>query len=255
MNFFDSHAHLTDLNAYENIDEVIKRANIAKVTKIINICSNKTSLENGIKLNTKYNFIYNASSSSPHDVEKDGSSFFRVVEKAALDKKIIAIGESGLDYYYEHSKKEIQKDFLIKYLSLAKKYNLPIILHVRDAFLDAFKILDEHYINKKTLLHCFTGNSKEALDAISRGWFISFSGIVTFKNSQNLRDTLKLIPIEKILIETDSPFLAPQSIRGKKNEPAYVVEVAECIANVKNMTLEDVAKMTFENTVNFFGIR
>lgn len=255
MHFIDSHAHITDDNVYENIDEIIERAKRLNVTKIINICSNKESLDKGILLKEKYESIYLTAATSPHDVEKEGEDFFPLVEDACINKKIIAIGETGLDYFYEYSKKEIQKKFFIKYLLLAKKFNLPVIIHVRDAFLDLFSIADEFYQNKKALLHCFTGNESEAKEALSRGWYISFSGIVTFKKSENLRKVVKEIPMDKILIETDSPYLSPESKRGKRNEPSNVIEIAEFIAKIKNLSLKEVAKITYANTINFFSIK
>jgi len=255
MDFFDSHAHLTDQDAYENLDEIIERAKMANITKIINICSDKISIEKGLLLTKKYNFIYTAAATSPHMVEKEGDFFFPVVENLAKNKKIVAIGETGLDYFYEYSNKEIQKKFLIKYFQLAKKYNLPVIIHARDAFLDLFSIADEfYYQNEKAVLHCFTGNEKEAKEILKRGWYISFSGIVTFKNNYTLRKVLKYIPMDKILIETDSPLLSPQSKRGKKNEPANLVEIAQYIANEKNIILEELAKITYENTSRCFSL-
>ncbi len=255
MDFIDSHAHLTDQNVYENLDEVVKRAKKANVTKIINICTDKDSLEKGLLLSEKYDFIYTAAATTPHLVETQGEDFFPIVEKAIIDKKIIAVGETGLDYYYEYSKKEVQKNFLIKYLLLAKKYNLPVIIHSREAFFDLFSIADKFYQNQKAVLHCFTGSQDEANEVLKRGWYISFSGIVTFKKSDELRNILKIIPLDKILIETDSPLLSPQSKRGKKNEPANLVEIAECVAKVKNLTLAGIAKITYDNTIRFFSLK
>jgi TatD DNase family protein len=252
MHFIDSHAHLTDQNVYENLPEVILRAKKANVSKIINICTDKDSLDKGLDLSEKYDFIYLSAASTPHDVEKNGEEFFKLVEKAIINKKLVAIGETGLDYHYELSKKQIQKKYLIEYLLLSKKYNLPIIFHVREAFSDLFSITDEFYKNQKALLHCFTGTLQESKQVLDRGWYLSFSGIVTFKKNDDLRNVLKTIPLDRILIETDSPLLAPQSKRGKKNEPANVVEIAECIAKVKNLSLEKIAEITYENTIKFF---
>lgn len=254
MHFVDSHCHLTDLDFFPNPFEVIERAKNAKVSKLVNVCSNQKSLEKATQLQKKYEFLYLAAATSPHDVEKEGLDFFPIVEGAAKDKKLIAIGETGLDYYYEYSKKEIQKKFFINYLLLAQKYYLPVIIHCRDAFEDLFSIMGEFYKSKKAILHCFTGKVEEAKEAINRGWYISFSGIVTFKNSNNLREVVNEVPIDKILIETDSPFLAPQTNRGKKNEPAFVIEVAECIAKVKGMDLKEVARVTTDNAMKIFSI-
>ncbi|NGX52421.1 MAG: putative metal-dependent hydrolase YcfH [Candidatus Anoxychlamydiales bacterium] len=251
MEFFDSHAHLTGEGDYENLDEIIKRAKGANVTKIINICTDLGSLDRGLELSKKYDFVFAAAATTPHGADNDNDILFEDVKKAALNKKLIAIGETGLDYFYGFEKKEFQKLFFTNYLELAKETNLPLIIHARDAFEDIFKIADKVEL-KRAVLHCFTGTEKEAKKVLDRGWLISFSGIITFKNSSDLRDVLKNIPIESILIETDAPFLSPQSKRGQKNEPANVVETAEVIANIKNKSLEEIAKITFDNANKFF---
>ncbi len=252
MKFFETHAHLTDKGIVTKAGEMIKRAKNAKVEKIINICTDKISLEHGLRLSEKYNdIIFNTAATTPHDIEKDGSSFFPIVEKAAKNKKIIAIGETGLDYFYRYSKPEMQKEYLIKYFDVAKKYNLPVIIHCRDAFDDLFAITDKYY-NGPLVLHCFTGSVEEVKRALEKGWFISFSGIVTFKNSDKLREVVKAVPIERMFIETDSPLLAPRSKRGRLNEPSFIVEIAGTIAKVKNISLEDVSNITYENANAFF---
>jgi len=254
MHFIDTHAHLTDLDAYDNLDEIIKRAKDANVLKIINICTNKASLEKGLRLAEKYDCIYNTAATTPHDVEKEGDIFFPIVDQIAENKQIVAIGETGLDYYYKYSPLETQKKFLQKYIKLAKKYNLPLVIHCRESFSDLFKIADTEGLKSKAVLHCFTGTQIEAKEVLKRGWYISFSGIVTFKNSNELREVIEIVPLDRILIETDSPYLAPQVKRGKKNEPANVVEIAKTIAGVKNMNLDEVANITYKNAINFFLI-
>jgi len=170
----------------------------------------------------------------------------------AKEKKLIAIGETGLDYFYGLSKKDLQKKYLINYFRLAIKHKLPLILHCRDAFLDLFEIADKEFVDQKALLHCFTGTQKEVRNVLDRGWYVSFSGIITFKNSNDLIEIVKICPLDRILIETDSPLLAPQSKRGKLNEPAYVVETAQMIASIKNVSLEEIAKITFDNAMKFY---
>lgn len=251
MQFFDSHAHLTEEGDYDNLDEIIKRAKDANVTKITNICTDLGSLIRGLELSKKYDFIFTAAATTPHGADNDSDIFFEDVKKAALNKKLIAIGETGLDYFYGFEKKNFQILFFKNYLKLAKETNLPLIIHARDAFEDIFKITDEIEYNK-VVLHCFTGTKKEARKVLDKGWFISFSGIITFKNSFDLRDVIKDIPKDRILIETDSPLLAPQSKRGKKNEPANIVETAKIIADIKNIGLSEIAKITFDNTNRFF---
>ena len=252
MQFFDSHAHLTLQDEYENIDEIVDRAKKANVTKIINVCTNRSSLEEGLRLSKKYDFIHNSAATTPHDVDYQEDVFFSFVDQMAKEKKIIAIGECGLDYFYGKEKKDLQKKYLINYLHLAKKHNLGVIIHCRDAFLDLFEITDKEFINKKACLHCFTGLEKEAHEVIDRGWYISFSGIITYKNAQDIRDIVKNVPLDRLLIETDSPLLAPQSKRGKLNEPANLEEVAQMVADIKKISLEEIAQITFDNATKFY---
>ncbi|MCK4934085.1 MAG: TatD family hydrolase, partial [Simkaniaceae bacterium] len=165
--------------------------------------------------------------------------------------KLVAIGETGLDYFYEHSDKELQKAFLIRYIQLAADCKLPVVIHCRDAFSDLYSILDEH-LKTPLMLHCFTGSLEEANEAIERGYRISISGIATFKKSGELRETIKQIPLEYLVLETDSPFLAPQNYRGKQNEPSFIVETAKMLANVKGVPFDLVAQVTTKNAERFF---
>ena len=197
--------------------------------------------------------VSNAGATTPHDVEKEGEAFFSAFEKAALEGKLVAVGETGLDYYYEHSKKEMQQEFFIKYMELARRAKLPLIIHCRDAFDDFFDLVDAHYPEKKAgVLHCFTGTVRDAEKLIERDWYLSFSGIITFKKSEELREVVSITPLEQMFIETDAPYLAPQSRRGKVNEPSYVIETAEMIAKVKNLSLTEVQQKTFSNAQSFF---
>lgn len=165
----------------------------------------------------------------------------------------MALGETGLDYYYEHSPKELQKKFLIQYFHLAIQTGLPVIFHCRDAFSDLFMLGDAEYKGKPALVHCFTGTVEEAKAALDRGWSISFSGIITFKKSEALREVVKYVPLSKMLIETDAPYLAPQSKRGSLNESSFLSETAQMIAELKQVSLETVAKATSENACAFFS--
>lgn len=253
MHLFDSHAHLTSPEMLPNLDKIIERA---KGQRIVNICTDKETLEAGILLNKKYPHIRNAGATTPHDVEKEGALFFPLFEEAAKEKKLVAIGETGLDYHYEHSPVPLQKEFLKRYLLLASSLDLPVIFHCREAFDDLFSIVDYEYPkNKPAVLHCFTGTMLEAEEVLKRGWFLSLSGIVTFKKSTHLREVAKMVPLSQLLIETDAPFLAPQSKRGKQNEPAYLIETAQMIADVKNISLEEVAAASYKNgSALFFKI-
>lgn len=248
MQFFDSHAHISSL---PDAEETLARAKKENVTHILNICTDKETLEKGILLAKKHLHIMNAGATTPHDVATEGELFFPLFEKAARSKELVAVGETGLDYHYEHSPIDLQKQFLVKYLLLAAETKLPVIFHCREAFSDLFSIVDYEYPKTApAILHCFTGSVQEAEEVLKRGWFLSLSGIVTFKKSETLREVAKMVPLSQLLIETDTPYLAPQSQRGKQNEPAFIVETARYIANLKNISLEEVAKATFENAVS-----
>lgn len=249
----DTHAHLTSLELAPSADEIIARAQAAGVTRIVNICTDRPSLEKGLELAERYDWIFNAAATTPHDVVKDGEAFFPLVVAQAKKKKLIAIGETGLDYFYEHSPKVMQQDFTRRYLQLASACGLPAIFHCRDAFPDLFSLTNEVYAGKPALLHCFTGTVDEAKQGIERGWMISFSGILTFKKSEALRDVAKYVPLENIVVETDAPYLSPQSLRNKVNEPAFIRETVEVLARLKNMPVEEIARITSENAAKFFS--
>ena len=256
--FSDSHAHLSSRDVLPGIEGVLKRAQDANVSTILNICTDKETFEQGLLLAEKYPWVYNSASTTPHDVDKEGDSFFPLVVDQAKNGKLKAIGETGLDYYYTHSARETQQHFLRRYLKLALEVHLPVVIHCREAFDDFFKILDEEYIvngrHAPGVLHCFTGTVKEAEEVIKRGWFLSLSGIVTFKKSDILREVAKIVPMEQLLIETDTPYLAPQSHRGKQNEPSYLPETAAFIAQLKGVSVQELATKTSENLMRFLKI-
>lgn len=247
--FIDTHAHLTSDALVDNTQQILARAQTVKVEKIVNICTNEKSLKAGLTLRKKTPWVFNAAATTPHDVEKEGESFFPFVEQAAYNKELIAIGETGLDYHYQHSPKEMQKTHLERYLDLSYRVNLPIIFHCRDAFADLLAIADRPL---SAVLHCFTGDLEEAKKVLERGWYLSISGIVTFKKSQQLQDIVKYVPLEYLLIETDAPYLAPGTHRGKINEPAFLIETAKMIASLKQMSIEQVARQTKVNAEKFF---
>ena len=249
----DSHAHLTCDQLFEHVDAIIDRARVAKVEKIVNICTNVDELLRGIALRERYPSIYNVGSTTPHDVEKDGEAHFAAFAQAARARQLVAVGETGLDYFYEHSNREMQQEFLKRYFALATDCNLPVVIHCRDAFADLFKFADAHF-KGKLLLHCFTGSEAEAKEALARGFLISISGIATFKRSTELRDVIKLIPLDQMVVETDAPYLAPQSKRGLVCESSYVVETGAMIAQIKGVEVDEVASVTTSNAVTFFNL-
>lgn len=249
----DSHAHVTGPALLPEAEQVIARAKQAGVRSIVNICTDLSSLQEGIKLHDKHPSLFNCAATHPHDVEKEGSDFLPHV-LASLDK-LVAIGETGLDYYYEYSPKVVQQKFLKRYLALAQETGLPVIFHCREAMKDLFAICDVEYKNGPAVMHCFTGTLEEAKEALNRGWYISFSGVITYKKSEELREVVRYVPLDRIFVETDAPFLAPQSRRGKQNEPAFVIETAAKVAEVKGITLEEVEHATEKNCMQFFGLK
>jgi len=252
--FFDTHAHLTAPDVFPHLKEMLERAQDAGVDEIVNICTDIATLEKGIALAKSYPWIVNAAATTPHDVEKEGEFFFPLVAEAARMRQLVAIGETGLDYYYTHSNRSIQKEFLFRYFQLALEQKLPLIFHCRDAFADLFAFADNAYKDAPAVLHCFTGTQAEAKGVIDRGWYLSCSGIATFKKSEELRKAIAYAPLERLFIETDTPYLAPQSKRGKPNEPGFIPETAALIAEIKHVSLEVVAETTAQNARNFFRL-
>lgn len=257
--FTDSHAHLTSEQIFDNVGAILERANTNGVNRIVNICTDEITLQRGLELAQKYPWVFNTAATTPHDVSKEGELLFPLMEKHAKNGDLVAVGETGLDYFYEHSPKELQQHFLRRYLHLALECTLPVVIHCREAFADFFSILDSEYqINGKHapgVLHCFTGTIQEAEEVLKRGWYLSLSGIVTFKKSQELREVAKITPLNQLLIETDSPYLAPQSHRGKLNEPSYLPEIAAVIADIKGVSADEVAAATSDNAQKLFKLR
>lgn len=255
MRLFDSHAHLSDDRFLDDVDLVVARAFEAGVEGIVNICTDLTTLDRGLALAQRYSGqIFNAAATPPHTVGAEGESAMPRMEEVARSGQLVAIGETGLDYHYDHSPREVQRDFLHRYLALARSLNLPVVIHCRDAFADFFEILDRNFAEIRGVLHCFTGTVEEARGVVERGWYLSLSGIATFKRSDELREVARQVPLDRLLIETDSPYLAPQTRRGKRNEPAFVGEVAEVIASARGISPEEVAEQTQINARTLFRL-
>lgn len=256
--WIDAHAHLTSPELFPHLLGVLEGARQAQLQAIINVCTDPTSLELGLQLAQQYPWIYPVAATTPHDVEKEGEEVFALMAASARQGLLKAIGETGLDYHYVHSSRAIQKRFLTRYLQLALECRLPVVIHCREAFADFFEILDVEYQvagrHAPGMLHCFTGSMREAEGIIQRGWMLSFSGIVTFKKSLELRQVVREVPLEQLLIETDAPYLAPQSRRGQRNEPAFLTETAATIAAIKEIPLPQLAEITTKNAAALFGL-
>jgi len=250
MIFIDSHAHLTLPELWNDIDLVLEKAFQADVKKIVNICSSVEEVKKALTYQNKQVTLLQVAAPSYETTSSFDFDFFSFCVK---EKKICALGEVGLDYYYNKDK-VAQKDLLKRYFELALEKGLPIVIHCRDAFDDLFSLADNYYSKSgKLLLHCFTGNQDDMEEAIKRGWKISFSGILTFTNAENLRAVAKATPLSSMMVETDSPFLAPVPFRGKRNEPAYVIHVAKALAAIKNLSLELLSEELQLTTEQFFS--
>ncbi len=236
-------------------DEIIKRAEASGIEKIITIGTTLESCRSAIKLAEDYQSLFAAVGVHPHDASDVDSHTLEEIKTLAKHPKVVAIGETGLDYYYLNSPKEAQKKTFRAFISLAQELNLPLILHVRDAWKDALTILREEELPAKGgVTHCFSGSYEEAKSYMDLGFYISYTGVITFPNANSLREAAKKIPIERTLIETDSPYLAPVPKRGKRNEPSYVRYVAEKIAEIKGLSLQDVGRITTLNAKNLFNL-
>ncbi len=252
--YADSHAHLGDEKLFASIEDILERAKNAGVAHIVSIATDRLTWERGTRIRAQAPQVVLAGATTPHDVALLGESDFSCFAEAAHNQELVAIGETGLDYYYTHSPKELQQEFLRRYLRLAKETSLPVIIHCRDAFSDLFAILDQEYEGCRGILHCFTGTQEEANELLARNWMLSFSGIVTFKKSLALQQVAASIPLSQLLVETDAPYLAPQSKRGQINEPAYLRETVAYIAQLKGVSLEEVAQVTRENLQCLLGL-
>ena len=289
MELFDSHAHYNDEKFDEDREEVINGVYASGVTKLINAGYSLKSSIYALQIAKKYNWMYTISGISPNDIpdskeglEKELNALEELISREVLldesnkncednilnneiklkeknqnkSKKIVAIGEIGLDYYWEKdlAKRELQKQAFIMQIELANKYNLSIVIHTREAVMDTLEILKKHQVIKKGVFHCCPLNRELVKEALKLGYYISFAGPITFKNSKNANEIIELVPLNKMLIETDSPYLSPEPNRGKRNDSRNVKYMAEKIASVRQIPVETIAKTTYENACRVFEI-
>ncbi len=252
----DSHCHLDFEPLFDNINEVLTRSKGAGVKKLLTICTTLKSFEKITNLIKIDPIIYGTFGIHPHECEQDVVSTDLIIEKVNIDKKIIGVGETGLDFYYENSDKQKQITSFIQHIEASLKLNLPIIIHSRNAEKETFEILELYKDkNLKILMHCFTGSLDFANKLLNLNAFFSASGIITFKNSLELQNTFSKIPINKLLVETDSPYLAPTPMRGKKNEPSFIKYTVDKLSVIKSTSFEEVAKITSNNFNNLFSLK
>ena len=258
MEFFDSHSHYNDEKFDEDREQIIEETYKSGVTKFICAGYNVESSKKAIEISQKHEFIYSICGISPNDIPQSEEELWKTIDEISKivqqNKKIVAIGEIGLDYYWNKENKELQKKAFIKQIELANKLELPIVIHSRDASVDTIDIIKNNIVNKRGIFHCCQLNQEMVKKAINLGYYISFAGPITFKNSKNAKEVVDLVPMDKILIETDSPYLSPEPNRGKRNDSRNVKYVAEKIAEFKNMSLEEIARITYENAMRIFEI-
>jgi len=255
MELFDSHAHYNDEKFENDRDDLIKSIYNSGITKIVNAGYSIESSKKAVEISEKYEFVYATVGVSPNDIENLDNNYISKIEEMAQHKKVVAIGEIGLDYYWNKENKEEQKEVFIRQIELANKLNLPIVIHTREAVMDTIDILKNKIeCTKKGVFHCCPLNVELVKEALKLGFYISFAGPVTFKNSKNASQIIEMVPIDKILVETDSPYLSPEPIRGTRNDSRNVKYIAQKIAEVKNMSLEEVAMQTYKNAKMIFNI-
>ena len=252
----DSHCHLTYDPLFSSLDETIKRANKDGVKFLLTISTEDKSYEKILNIVKNYECVYGTYGIHPHEVKNHLDFKSKdIIKKISQSEKIIGIGETGLDFFYNNSEKVTQINSFQQHILAAQESQKPLIVHTRSAENETLKILKEAKKIKdfKILIHCFTGSKKFAFDLLDLGAYISASGVVTFKNSQELAETFRLIPNNKILVETDSPYLAPVPLRGKPNEPSYIIHTLEFLSKLKNLSYTSFADQTSKNFFNLFG--
>jgi TatD DNase family protein len=252
---FDTHVHLNAEQFEDDLSEVIERATRAGVERMVVVGFDRPTIEKAMELVKTYDFIYASIGWHPVDAIDMTDEDLVWIEELSSHPKVVALGEMGLDYYWDKSPKDIQQEVFRKQIRLAKKVKLPIIIHNREATADLVTILKEEGAHEVGgIMHCFSGSVEVAKECMEMNFYISLGGPVTFKNAKKPKEVAKEVPLDKLLIETDCPYLAPHPYRGKRNEPAYVRLVAEQIAELKGISLADVAKKTTENAKKIFDI-
>jgi TatD DNase family protein len=257
--FIDSHAHIDGPEFDADRDQIIERARAAGVSVILNVGTGDPHagvFERAVQVGKKYGSVYTAIGTHPHDARFYDDRAEEKIKTLVQDEHVLAWGEIGLDFHYDNSPRDVQVEVFKRQLRAARECDLPVVIHTREAESETIEILKSEYqgAERRGVFHCFSGSMELAHRAIELGFMISFSGIVTFKKADELREVAKQVPLERLLIETDCPYLTPIPYRGKRNEPAYVVEVARCLAGIHGVDCEEIGRLTSENFTSFFRI-
>lgn len=258
MKLFDTHCHLDDSRFDEDREKLIENLRKGGIDRLVTAGYSLEGSKRAIELSEKYDFIYATIGISPNDVpetiEKLDEELKQIEEIYINAQKVVAVGEIGLDYYWNTENKEIQKQAFIKQIELANKLKLPIQIHTRDAVMDTLEILKNYPVIKKGIFHCCPFNRELVKEAIKLGFYISFAGPTTFKNAKNASEIIKFVPEDRMLVETDSPYLSPEPFRGKRNDPRNLQYIVKKIAEVKEKSFEDIEKTVYENANRIFNI-
>ena len=255
MKLIDTHSHYNDEKFDNDRDEVIQNITNSGITTIINAGYSLESSKRAIEIANNYDFMYATVGVSPNDIENLENNYIEQIKEMAKEQKVIAIGEIGLDYYWNKENKETQKEIFIKQVELANQLGLPIVIHTRDAVMDTIDILKNKVnCNKKGVFHCCPLNTELIKEGLKLGFYISFAGSITFKNSKNAEEIVKMVPIDRILTETDSPYLSPEPVRGTRNDSRKIKYIAQKIAQIKNMPIENIAEQIQKNAKTIFKI-
>jgi TatD DNase family protein len=251
----DSHCHLDFPDFADDLDGIVSRAEAAGIARMVTISTRVRRIEKLLEITARFPNVYCSVGTHPHQAdEEDGISSDELIALTQRPK-VVALGEAGLDYFYEHGSREAQARGFRTHIAAARTTGLPLVIHTREADEDCGRILDEEMAKGafRAVLHCYTGGRELALKAIAHGLYIGFTGILTFKKSQALRDLAAELPADRILVETDAPYLAPGKFRGKRNEPSYVVETAKVLADTRGVSLEEISRQTTENFFRLFS--
>ena len=255
MKLIDTHSHYNDEKFDNDRDEVIQNITNSGITTIINAGYSLESSKRAIEIANNYDFMYATVGVSPNDIENLENNYIEQIKEMAKEQKVIAIGEIGLDYYWNKENKETQKEIFIKQVELANQLGLPIVIHTRDAVMDTIDTLKNKVnCNKKGVFHCCPLNTELIKEGLKLGFYISFAGPITFKNSKNAEEIVKMVPIDRILTETDSPYLSPEPVRGTRNDSRNIKYIAQKIAQIKNMPIENIAEQIQKNAKTIFKI-
>ena len=251
--YFDSHAHLDDRRFDDDRDEIFADLANHDVGLVMNIGCDLSSSLRSVALAKKYPFVYAAVGSHPDDADHVDEATLAMYESLCREEKVRAIGEIGLDYHYEDVPREIQRQAFRLQLELARKLNMPVIVHEREAHADAMELVRE-FSDVRGVFHCYSGALEQAKELVRRGWYIGFTGVLTFKNARKAVEVAEWLPLDRILIETDCPYMAPEPHRGRRNDSRYVPLVGKKLAEIKNLPEQQVAEATTENAKRLFGI-